>query len=102
MFNSSSFTINEKKWTISEGGVLELNKNTLLANNIKFDEDGQEMGPRDAELLRVQSPSNMGRDRRILARKPMCQQKRKTRLPAAIVARHAPRTVARPLAAAQS
>ncbi|HEX7458456.1 MAG TPA: translocation/assembly module TamB domain-containing protein [Ginsengibacter sp.] len=43
MFNSSTFTINEKKWTISEGGVLELNKNTLLANNIKFDEDGQEI-----------------------------------------------------------
>jgi hypothetical protein len=43
MFNSSSFTINEKKWTIGEGGVLELNKNNLLANNIKFDEEGQEI-----------------------------------------------------------
>ncbi|MGH2564336.1 MAG: hypothetical protein ACRDE5_07475, partial [Ginsengibacter sp.] len=43
MFNSSTFTINEKKWTIGEGGVLELNKNTVLANNIKFDQDGEEI-----------------------------------------------------------
>ncbi|MGZ4035756.1 MAG: translocation/assembly module TamB domain-containing protein, partial [Bacteroidia bacterium] len=43
MFNSSTFTINEKKWTINEGGVLELNKNTLLANNVRFDQDGQEI-----------------------------------------------------------
>ena len=43
MFNSSTFTINEKQWTINEGGILELNKNTLLANNVKFNHDGQEI-----------------------------------------------------------
>jgi TamB, inner membrane protein subunit of TAM complex len=43
MFNSSTFTINEKQWTIGEGGVLELNKNILFANNVKFDHDGQEI-----------------------------------------------------------
>ncbi|MEO8763482.1 MAG: translocation/assembly module TamB domain-containing protein [Ginsengibacter sp.] len=43
MFNPSSFTINEKKWTIEKGGELELNKNMLLANNIKFDEGSQEI-----------------------------------------------------------
>ena len=31
MFNPSTFTINEKKWTIGKGGVLELNKNKLFA-----------------------------------------------------------------------
>ncbi len=43
LFNPSSFTINEKKWTIEQGGELELNKNMLLANNIKFDQGGQEI-----------------------------------------------------------
>ena len=43
MFNSSTFTINEKNWTIGEGGVLELNKKTLVANNIKFSQEGQEI-----------------------------------------------------------
>jgi hypothetical protein len=43
LFNPSSFTINEKKWTIEQGGELELNKKMLLANNIKFDQDGQEI-----------------------------------------------------------
>lgn len=43
LFNPSSFTLNEKKWTIEPGGELELNKNMLLASNIKFDEDGQEI-----------------------------------------------------------
>lgn len=43
LFNSSSFTINEKQWKIGEGGVLELNKNTLLANNIKFSHNSQEI-----------------------------------------------------------
>jgi hypothetical protein len=43
LFNPSTFTINEKKWTIEKGGELELNKNMLLANNIKFVQDGQEI-----------------------------------------------------------
>lgn len=41
--NPSSFTLSEKKWIIAEGGILELNKNKLFANNIKFTEDGQEI-----------------------------------------------------------
>ena len=43
LFNSSDFTINEKKWTIGEGGLLELDKNNLLINNIKFSQEGQEI-----------------------------------------------------------
>ncbi|MEO8412914.1 MAG: translocation/assembly module TamB domain-containing protein [Ginsengibacter sp.] len=43
LFNPSSFTINQKKWTIENGGELELAKNKLMANNIKFHEDGQEV-----------------------------------------------------------
>ncbi len=42
-FNPSTFTINEKKWTIAAGGELELNRNMLMASNIKFDHDGQEI-----------------------------------------------------------
>ncbi len=43
MFNPSTFTINEKKWTIAKGGVLELNKNKLFASNVKFNQQGQEI-----------------------------------------------------------
>ncbi len=43
LFNPSSFTINEKKWIIEKGGELELNKNMLLANKIKFDQGSQEI-----------------------------------------------------------
>ncbi len=43
LFNPSSFTINEKKWSIAQGGELVLIKNMLLANNIKFDQNGQEI-----------------------------------------------------------
>ncbi len=43
LFNPSSFTINEKKWTIEAGGELELNRNMLMANDIKFDQAGQEI-----------------------------------------------------------
>ena len=43
MFNPSTFTINEKEWTIAKGGVLELNKNKLFANNVKFNQQGQEI-----------------------------------------------------------
>ncbi|MEO7047903.1 MAG: hypothetical protein ABI091_21575, partial [Ferruginibacter sp.] len=42
-FNPSAFTINEKKWIVEQGGTLELNKNLLTANNIKFAENGQEI-----------------------------------------------------------
>ncbi len=42
-FNPSTFTINEKKWTIESGGELELNKNMVMASNIKFEQDGQEI-----------------------------------------------------------
>lgn len=42
-FNPSSFTLNEKKWTIAEGGELELNKNMLMASNIKLDQNGHEI-----------------------------------------------------------
>ena len=43
LFNSSTFTVNEKQWTIGKGGVLELNKNTLFANGLQLDHDGQEI-----------------------------------------------------------
>ena len=43
LFNPSSFTINDKKWTIEQGGELELNRNMLLANKIKFVQGGQEI-----------------------------------------------------------
>ncbi len=43
LFNPSTFTINQKKWTIEKGGELELIRDMLIANNIKFTEDGQEV-----------------------------------------------------------
>ncbi|MGH2564465.1 MAG: hypothetical protein ACRDE5_08130, partial [Ginsengibacter sp.] len=43
LFNPSSFTINGKKWTIAQGGELDLIRNMLLASNIKFSEEGQEI-----------------------------------------------------------
>ncbi|MDQ2863251.1 MAG: hypothetical protein M3R50_06315, partial [Bacteroidota bacterium] len=43
VFNPSAFTINEKKWIIEQGGTLDLNKKLLTANNIKFNENGQEI-----------------------------------------------------------
>lgn len=61
MFNPSSFTINEKKWTINEGGVLELNKKTFLANNIKFNQDGQEINV-------ATEPSDLDSDNDIVVR----------------------------------
>jgi hypothetical protein len=42
-FNPSSFTINGKKWSIAQGGELELNKNMLMASNIKFSQNGQQI-----------------------------------------------------------
>ncbi|MEO8109132.1 MAG: translocation/assembly module TamB domain-containing protein [Ginsengibacter sp.] len=43
LFNPSTFTINQKQWTIEKGGELELIRNMLIASNIKFTEDGQEV-----------------------------------------------------------
>jgi TamB, inner membrane protein subunit of TAM complex len=43
LFNPSSFAINGKKWSIEQGGQLELNKNMLMASNIKFTQNGQEV-----------------------------------------------------------
>ncbi len=40
-FNPSTFTINQKKWNIEKNGELELNKNMLMASNIKFSQNGQ-------------------------------------------------------------
>ncbi len=41
--NPSTFTINEKKWTIEKGGRLELIRDMLIASNIRLTEDGQEI-----------------------------------------------------------
>ncbi len=43
LVNPSTFTINQKKWTIDKGGRLELIRDMLIASNIKLTEDGQEI-----------------------------------------------------------
>ncbi|MEP7251015.1 MAG: translocation/assembly module TamB domain-containing protein [Ginsengibacter sp.] len=43
LINPSTFTINQKKWTIAEGGRLELIRDMFIASNIKLTEDGQEI-----------------------------------------------------------
>lgn len=43
LVNPSSFTINQKKWTIEKGGKLELIRDMLIASNIRLTEDGQEI-----------------------------------------------------------
>ncbi|MEP6582900.1 MAG: translocation/assembly module TamB domain-containing protein [Ginsengibacter sp.] len=43
LVNPSSFTINQKKWTIEKGGRLELIRDMLIASNLKFKQDGQEI-----------------------------------------------------------
>ncbi|MEO6638204.1 MAG: translocation/assembly module TamB domain-containing protein [Ginsengibacter sp.] len=43
LFNPSTFTINQKKWSIEKGGELELIRDMLIASNIKFSENGQEV-----------------------------------------------------------
>ncbi|MDE3211858.1 MAG: translocation/assembly module TamB domain-containing protein, partial [Bacteroidota bacterium] len=40
-FKPSSFTINNKKWDIEEGGILQLDKQLLTADGIRFDHGGQ-------------------------------------------------------------
>jgi len=42
-FFPSTFTINQKQWNIAENGELELNKNMLMASNIRFSQNGQEI-----------------------------------------------------------
>ena len=42
-FNPSSFTVNQKQWDIARDGELELNKNMLMASNIMFSQNGQEI-----------------------------------------------------------
>ena len=43
LFNQSSFIINQKMWTIAQGGTLELNKDLLTAEDIRFDHEGQQI-----------------------------------------------------------
>jgi hypothetical protein len=42
-FNPSTFIINQKQWTIAKDGVLELDDKMLMANNIRFSQNGQEI-----------------------------------------------------------
>src|SRR6185437_10872467 len=42
-FNPSTFIINQKQWTIAKNGVLELDDKMLMANNIRFSQNGQEI-----------------------------------------------------------
>jgi len=42
-FNPSTFIINQKQWQVAKDGVLQLNDNKLMANNIRFYQNGQEI-----------------------------------------------------------
>lgn len=42
-FNPSSFTINQKQWHISKDGALELSNKLLMADNIKFTQNDQQV-----------------------------------------------------------
>ncbi|MEO6454584.1 MAG: translocation/assembly module TamB domain-containing protein [Ginsengibacter sp.] len=42
-FNPSSFVINDKKWILEKGGELVLNKKMLMASEVKFVHDDQEI-----------------------------------------------------------
>jgi hypothetical protein len=42
-FDPSTFIINQKQWTIAKNGVLELDDKMLMANNIRFSQNGQEI-----------------------------------------------------------
>jgi hypothetical protein len=42
-FFPSTFTINQKQWNIAKNGELELTKNLLMASNILFSQNGQEV-----------------------------------------------------------
>lgn len=42
-FNPSTFTLNQKKWTIEKGGEIELIQNMIIANHVRFYQNGQEI-----------------------------------------------------------
>ncbi len=42
-FNPSTFTINQKQWNIEKNGELELSNKMLMASDIKFSQNGQEI-----------------------------------------------------------
>ena len=52
-FNPSTFTINQKQWNIAKDGELELNRNMLMASNIRFSQNGQ-------NILVSTHPSDIG------------------------------------------
>ena len=43
VLNSSTFTINQKQWHIEKDGELDLDENMLMASNIRFAQNGQEV-----------------------------------------------------------
>ncbi|MEO9005152.1 MAG: translocation/assembly module TamB domain-containing protein, partial [Ginsengibacter sp.] len=43
IFNPSTFTINQKQWHIEKDGELDLDDNMLMASNIRFAQNGQEV-----------------------------------------------------------
>lgn len=42
-FNPSTFSLNQKQWTIAKDGVLILDDKMLMAHNIRFSQNGQEI-----------------------------------------------------------
>ena len=42
-FKPSTFTINQKQWNIQKDGEIELNKKMLMASDIRFSQNGQEV-----------------------------------------------------------
>ena len=52
-FNPSTFTINQKNWNIQKDGEIELNKKFLMAHNLRFSQNGQ-------EVLVSTTPSEIG------------------------------------------
>ncbi len=58
-FNPSTFTVNQKQWQIARDGELELNKNMLMASNIRFSQNGQ-------EVLVSTHPSDIGNSNDVL------------------------------------
>ena len=58
-FFPSTFTINQKQWNIAQNGELELNKNMLMASDIRFSQNGQ-------EVLISTYPSDIGNSNDVL------------------------------------
>lgn len=42
-FNPSVFVLNQKRWTIQDGGEIELINNMIIANRLRFYQNGQEL-----------------------------------------------------------